>query len=106
MQSYGVREVQKMLRLSRSTIRTLVRAGFVTPTRGQRNAWQFSFQDLIVLRTAQALVAAKIPARRIAQSMKRLRKNLPASIPLSGLSVAAEADRVVVKDGSQRWEAE
>ena len=36
----------------------LVEAGFVTPGRGPRNSLRFSFQDLIVLRTAQALAAA------------------------------------------------
>lgn len=92
-----------MLRLTRSTIRTLVRAGFVAPTRGPRNAWRFSFQDLIVLRAAQALVAANVPARRISRSMKDLRQRLPASMPLSGLSIAAEADRVVVREGANRW---
>ena len=106
MQSYGVREVQKLLRLPRSTIRMLVDAGFVSPTRGPRNAWRFSFQDLIVLRTAQALAAAKVPARRIARSMKALRRQLPQSMPLSGLSIAAEADRVVVREGPRRWQAD
>jgi len=95
-----------MLRLSPSTIRTLVRAGFVSPTRGPRNAFRFSFQDLIVLRAAQALVAAKVPARRIARSMKDLRRRLPASMPLSGLSIVAEADRVVVREGANRWRPE
>lgn len=106
MHSYGVREVQKLLRLPRSTIRMLVDAGFVSPSRGPRNAWRFSFQDLIVLRTAQALADAKVPARRIARSMKALRQQLPESMPLSGLSIAAEADRVVVRQGTRRWQAE
>ena len=92
-----------MLHLSPSTIRTLVRAGFVSPTRGPRNAWRFSFQDLIVLRAAQALVAAHVPSRRISRSMKDLRRRLPASMPLSGLSIAADADRVVVREGAKRW---
>jgi tetratricopeptide (TPR) repeat protein len=104
--SYGVREVQKLLRLPRSTIRMLVDAGFVSPARGPRNAWRFSFQDLIVLRTAQALADAKVPARRIARSMKALRRQLPQSLPLSGLSIAAEADRVVVREGRSRWQAD
>jgi tetratricopeptide (TPR) repeat protein len=103
---YGVREVQKLLRLPRSTIRTLIHAGFVSPARGPRNAWRFSFQDLIVLRTAQALAAAKVPARRIARSMRELRRHLPQSMPLSGLSIAAEADRVVVREGAGRWQAD
>jgi tetratricopeptide (TPR) repeat protein len=106
VQSYGVREVQKMLRLSRSTIRTLVHAGFVSPSRGPRNAWQFSFQDLIVLRTAQSLVAAKVSTRRISRSMKELRRRLPQSMPLSGLSIAADVDRVVVREGASRWRAD
>ena len=61
MHQYGVRDVEKLLRLPRSTIRALIEAGFVSPARGPRNAWLFSFQDLIVLRTAQALAAAKVP---------------------------------------------
>ena len=106
MHPYGVREVQKLLGLPRSTIRTLVDAGFVSPARGPRNAWRFSFQDLIVLRTAQALAAANVPPRRIARSMKELRRHLPQSMPLSGLSIAAEADRVVVREGRRRWQAD
>jgi tetratricopeptide (TPR) repeat protein len=103
---YGVHEVQKLLRLPRSTIRTLIHAGFVSPARGPRNAWRFSFQDLIVLRTAQALAAANVPARRIARSMRELRRHLPESMPLSGLSIAAEADKVVVREGASRWQAD
>jgi tetratricopeptide (TPR) repeat protein len=103
---YGVREVEKLLRLPRSTIRALIDAGFVCPERGPRKAWRFSFQDLIVLRTAQALVAAKVPAKRITRSVKELRRHLPESMPLSGLAICAVADRVVVKEGASRWQAD
>ena len=106
MHQFGVREVEKLLRLPRSTIRALVVAGFVTPARGPRNAWRFSFQDLIVLRTAQALAAAQVPAKRINRSLKELRRHLPEAMPLSGLSIDAVGDRVVVKDGASRWQAE
>jgi tetratricopeptide (TPR) repeat protein len=103
---YGVREVERLLRLPRSTIRALIDAGFVSPARGPRNAWRFSFQDLIVLRTAQALVAAKVPAKRITRSMRELRRQLPAAMPFSGLSICAVADQVVVKEGARRWQAD
>ena len=106
MHSYGVRDVEKLLRLSRSTIRSLIAAGFVTPARGPRGAWRFSFQDLIVLRTAQALADARVPARRIMRSMRELRRHLPAAMPLSGLNIDAVADRVVVREGGNRWQAE
>lgn len=101
-----MREVQKLLRLSRSTLRALVAAGFVSPERGPRNTLLFSFQDLIALRTAQALAAAKLPARRITRSIKALRRRLPQSMPLSGLSIAAVADRVIVREGASRWQAD
>jgi tetratricopeptide (TPR) repeat protein len=103
---YGVPDVERLLRLPRETIRALVSAGFVTPARGARNALRFSFQDLIVLRTAQSLVAANLPARRINKALKSLRAKLPASMPLSGLSIGAVGDQVVVKEGGIRWQAE
>ena len=103
---YGVHDVQRLLRLPRSTIRSLVHAGFVTPSRGARGAWRFSFQDLIVLRTAQALVDANVPARRITRSIRELKKRLPDAMPLSGLAIGAVADRVVVREGGARWQAE
>ena len=106
MHPYGVRDVERLLGLSRGTLRSLVEAGFVVPGRGPRNSWRFSFQDLIVLRTAQALVAAKVPARRIMKSLRDLRRQLPDSMPLSGLSIGAVGDRVVVRQGGDRWQAE
>jgi len=106
MNPYGVREVERLLRLPRATIRAFVAAGFVSPERGPRDSLRFSFQDLIVLRTAQALADAKIPARRITESLKELRRHLPERMPLSGLSIGAVADRVVVREGGNRWQAD
>jgi tetratricopeptide (TPR) repeat protein len=100
MHSYSVADVEKLLRIPRSTIRALVKAGFVAPARGARQAWQFSFQDLIVLRTAQALAAARVPPARITRSLKALRRQLPDQMPLSGLSIGAVGDQVVVRDGA------
>jgi len=105
MNPYGVADVERLLRLPRATIRAFVAAGFVTPERDKRNRWLFSFQDLIVLRTAQALAAAKVPTRRLTQSMRELRRHLPESMPLTGLSISAEGAHVVVKEGGARWQA-
>ena len=76
MHHYGVSEVEKLLQLPRSTIRSLIKSGFVTPARGPRRALLFSFQDLLVLRKAQALVAANVPRRRITRAMKELRRQV------------------------------
>lgn len=106
MNPYGVRDVERLLGISRGTIRALIDAGFVSPEKGPRNRWLFSFQDLIVLRTAQALSDANVPRRRIMRSMKELRRQLPDAMPLSGLRIGAVADRVVVREGASRWQAE
>src|SRR5690348_17894307 len=106
MRSYNVNEVERFLRLTRSTIRSLVNAGFVKPERGTRREYRFSFRDLIVLRTARALIDAKVPRKRIHRSLEDLRRHLPEAMPLCGLSICAVGDRVVVRDGQTHWQAE
>ncbi|MGH8131914.1 MAG: tetratricopeptide repeat protein [Steroidobacteraceae bacterium] len=106
MRAYSVRDVERVLRLPRGTTRGLIKAGFVKPTRGMRREYRFSFQDLIVLRTARALLEARIPPKRLRRSLESLRRNLPESMPLSGLSISAVGDHVVVRDGEQRWQAD
>ncbi|HVN45728.1 MAG TPA: tetratricopeptide repeat protein [Steroidobacteraceae bacterium] len=106
MRSYSMRDVQRVLRLSADTTRNLIKAGFVRPTRGARREYRFSFQDLIVLRTARALIDARIPPRRIRRSLESLRRELPESVPLSGLSISAVGDHVVVRDGDARRQVE
>jgi tetratricopeptide (TPR) repeat protein len=106
MDSYSVRDVERVLRLSRSTIRGLISVGFVKPARGSRRQYRFSFQDLIVLRAARALIQARIPRKRIRRSLEDLRQHLPETVPLSGLSICAVGDRVVVRDGTNRWQAD
>jgi DNA-binding transcriptional MerR regulator len=106
MQSYSVRDIERVLRLSRSTIRGLIDVGFVTPTRGPRREYRFSFQDLIVLRAARALIQAKVSRRRIRRSLEDLRKHLPETMPLCGLSICAVGDRVVVRDGNSQYQVD
>jgi tetratricopeptide (TPR) repeat protein len=106
MNIYSARDVERVLRLPRSTLRGLVNAGFVTPGRGPRREYRFSFQDLIVLRTARALMDAKVPRRRINRALDDLRRHLPETVPLSGLSICAVGERVVVRDGKSHWQVD
>ena len=106
MSDFGVRDVERMLRMPRSAILGLVRAGFVSPARGGRREYRFSFQDLIVLRTARALGP---PRCRRAGSPVRCATCAAAcrsSVPLSGLRISALGDSVVVAEGGARWQAE
>jgi tetratricopeptide (TPR) repeat protein len=106
MPSYSVRDVERVLHLSAGTTRGLIRAGFVSPSRGAKREYRFSFQDLIVLRTARALIQAKVPRQRIRRSLESLKRELPESVPLSGLAICAVGERVVVREGESRWQAD
>jgi tetratricopeptide (TPR) repeat protein len=106
MQSYSMRDVERVLQLPRSALQGLVRLGFVRPTRGARRQYLFSFQDLIILRAARSLMQANIPRRRINSSLGQLRERLPDTVPLSGLAISAVGDRVVVREGANHWQAD
>jgi hypothetical protein len=103
---YTLRQLQQMLGISQRVIAGLVREGFVTPARGPHNEYRFTFQDVVLMRTAHALQVADIPTRRILRSLRKLRETLPAELPLSGLRITAVGDRVAVRDGEAHWEPE
>lgn len=103
--TYSLRSIEKMLGLGRSVITSIIGAGFVSPSRGSRNEYRFSFQDVVLLRTAHHLIEAKIPSRRMLRSLKQLRSKLPIALPMSGLRITAIGNDVVVRDGDAYWEA-
>ena len=106
MHAFDTKELVGLVGISRSRIRALIRAGHVRPGRGRRGELRFSFQDVIILRTAKALAAASIPARRINQSLRQLQASLPPEVPLSGLSITSVGDRIAVREGLQQREIE
>jgi tetratricopeptide (TPR) repeat protein len=106
METYTLRSIESMLGLSRAVISGLVAAGFVKPSRGKRREYRFSFQDVVLLRTAYGLQAAQIPPRRIVRSLQRLRATLPNELPLTGLHIAAVGNDVAVREGNRQWDAE
>src|SRR5438045_9006917 len=99
MGGYGAREVAKMLGLSVSEVRAYVRAGFLEPTRGPRGEMRFSFQDLVLLRTAKGLVSARIAPRRVRSAPRKLKEQLPEGRPLRGGRTRAEGAGTAVGDG-------
>ena len=103
---YTLRHIEDMLGLGRGVVTALVAAGFVTPARGPRNEYRFTFQDVVRQRTAHSLRAAKVPPRRLLRSLKELRAKLPASVPLSGLRIKAVGNEVAVREAGSDWEVQ
>src|SRR2546428_12296134 len=106
MKGYTSRDVARLLGLTVAQVRGFAREGFFTPGRGPRGELRFSFQDLVILRTAKGLVAARIPTRRIRRALRRLKAQLPRARSLAELHIAAEGDRIVVSDGVTTWSPE
>ena len=104
--SYSMREVSAMLGLSPAQIRAYATDGFLDPERGARGELRFGFHDLIILRTAGELTAAKIPTRKVRRVLDRLRNQLPEGRTLTGVRITADGERVVVRDGEVMWNPE
>ena len=77
-----------------------------TSERGTRGEMRFGFHDLVILRTAGELNAARIPQRKVRRVLQRLREQLPEGRPLTGFRIAADGERVVVRDGETMWNPE
>lgn len=105
-QTYTLKNVREMLALSASTVSRLIDAGFVEPARGLRNEYRFSFQDVVLLRTAHQLLAGGITPRKVVQSLASLRQQLPAQLPLTGLRISAVGNDVAVREGGLQWDAQ
>ena len=81
---YTARDVAKLLDLSVDKVRAFARMGLVDAARGARREYRFSFQDLVLLRVAKDLVAARVPRRRIQRSLLHLKETLPQGRSTSG----------------------
>jgi tetratricopeptide (TPR) repeat protein len=81
----------------------MVRAGICRPER-QGRVYRFSFQDLVLLRAAQGLLAERVPTRRVKRAIAELARQLPPGRPLSGVRIYADGRRVVARDGPKAWQ--
>lgn len=106
MTAYTTRDVARLLDLSSSSIRSFARAGLTTEARDAHGKYRFSFQDVILLRTAKELSAASIPPRKIYRTLRTLKAQLPAGVPLSAVRIVIDHDDVLVQDQNTAWHPE
>lgn len=103
VKGYTTREVAEVLGLPTSRILSWTRRGLISPSRGP-GGYVFSFQDIVLLRTARELLDADVPAKRVGRALEALREQLPAGRPLSAVTISALGDRVLVRDDDTVWE--
>ena len=96
-------EVTRLLGVDERRLREWVRSGLCRPLRHGRR-YAFSFQDLVVLRAAKALLDSGVPGVRIRRAVAALARDLPEGGSLSGLRIFADGRDVAVGVAGARWQ--
>jgi tetratricopeptide (TPR) repeat protein len=105
MHAYDSKDLERLFGLPSSAVRALARAGNINPVR-RAGRLHYSFHDLVVLRTASALRAAKISSHRINKTLHELRSALPADSALNQLSLTALGNRIAIREGQTLRESD
>jgi tetratricopeptide (TPR) repeat protein len=105
MHAYDTKDLERLFGLPASVVRALARAGNIQPVR-RSGKLHYSFHDLVVLRTASALRAAKISSLRINKTLQELRSALPEGSALNKISLTALGNRIAIREGQTLRESD
>jgi tetratricopeptide (TPR) repeat protein len=105
MHAYDTKDLERLFGLPASAVRALARSGNINPVR-RAGRLHYSFQDLLVLRTASALRAANISSQRINRTLQELRSALPGGSDLNRLSLTALGNRIAIREGQTLRESD
>jgi len=103
MQEYSLADLKRLFGLPPALIRKLSQAGFIAQP-ASRGKSKYSFQDLLVLRVAGALKAAKISTPKISAALEQIRSALPSG-RFPAIALAASGKDLAVREGAREWEA-
>jgi len=106
MTGYATRDVSELIGFKADQVRHYVRRGLLTPERGERGEYLFSFQDVVLLRTAKGLIDSNVSSRRAYRVLLKLKAELAAVKSLSAVRIFADGNNVVVREDSSVWNAE
>jgi tetratricopeptide (TPR) repeat protein len=102
---YSQTEVARLLGMTRARLRSLDKAGIVTPSGRRRGHRAYTFSDIIALRAARDLLDGRVRLRDVTRAIRRIRETLPrVKRPLSELRIASDGKKVVVKTGEGSFE--
>lgn len=95
----------KLTSLTEGQILNIVSKGLVNPGRGLRNRYEFSFQDLVILRRIKELSRRSISMRKILKNISAL-KSMGSMQPLSAMNLQTSGSEVVVQERNALWNPE
>jgi tetratricopeptide (TPR) repeat protein len=105
MHAYDSKDLERLFGLPASAVRALTRAGHINPVR-RAGKLHYSFHDLVVLRTASALRAARISTQKINKTLLELREALPSGTALNEISLTALGNRIAIREGQTLRESD
>ena len=100
---YSEADLRRILRLDGSQLRACLKAALL-PVPRRESGCMYSFQNLVVLRTAKGLTEAGVSAARVRKVLECLERQLGEEASISSLKIYASGKRVVVWDGASRWQ--
>jgi tetratricopeptide (TPR) repeat protein len=101
---YSTSDAARILQTTEPEVRTWAKMGGVVPDRGSGRQAEFTFQQLLLLRTTRGLLEAGIPPRRVRRIWSSLRRQLDGDLPLTSIRIYADGDRAVAWDGNTPWQ--
>ena len=105
MKGYSTREVSELIELPETVIRDIAR-GVLDPDRSRKQHFRFSFQDIVLLRTAKELLDSGVRRSKINRSLFELQQKLPSNRPLTALRISGDGGAVVIRDEEQVYNPE
>jgi tetratricopeptide (TPR) repeat protein len=98
-------EITRLIGLSEAKLRSLDKAGIVTPSARKNGRRVYDFADLIALRTAKALFDQRIRLREVTRAISALKADLPKiKRPLSELRIVSDGRSIVVESAEGSFE--
>jgi len=104
MHEYSQADLTRLFHLPKTLLRSLVRAGYITAP-ARRGKTGYSFQDLLILRTASSLLEARISAAKIITALGNIRASMAPGSVLTTLVLGESGKDLVIREGTQVWEA-
>ncbi len=105
MHAYNTKDLERLFGLPASAVRSLARAGHISPVK-RRGRLHYSFQDLLMMRTASALRSANISANRINRTLQTFRATLPVGVASKKRSITALGNQIAIREGKLIWESD
>lgn len=101
---YSTRDAARILQSTEARVRTWARLGGLMQEPRPDGATEFTFQQLLLLRTTRGLLEAGIPARRVKRVWSSLRRQLKSDLPLTSVRILADGDRAIAWDETASWQ--